>query len=105
MYGYDSHMESATISKLKNNLSAYLRKVRAGHTIVIYDRDVPIARLQRIESKERGADRLELLSAQGVIKAPLRPLLSPKLRSALSAPVGPSAQVLKALQQDRKEDR
>jgi prevent-host-death family protein len=98
-------MEKATIAKLKNNLSAYLRKVRAGHAVVIYDRDVPIARLQRIESTERGADRLALLSAQGVIKAPLRPLLSPKLRSAFSAPAGASAQVLKALQQDRTEDR
>ncbi len=32
-------MEKATISKLKDNLSAYLRKVRAGHAVVIYDRD------------------------------------------------------------------
>jgi prevent-host-death family protein len=102
---YDSYMEEATISKFKNNLSAYLRKVRAGHAVVIYDREVPIARLQRIESTERGADRLALLSAQGLVKAPLRPLLSPKLRAALSSPVGPSAQVLQALLQDRTEDR
>ena len=98
-------MEKATISKLKNNLSAYLRKVRAGHAIVIYDRDVPIARLQRIESTGRGADRLALLSAQGVTRAPLRPLLSAKLRSTLSAPSASAAQVLNALQQDREEDR
>ncbi len=98
-------MEKATIANLRNNLSAYLRKVRAGHAVVIYDRDVPIARLERIESTERGADRLALLSAQGVVKAPLRPLLSPKLRSAFSAPVDASARVLEALQQDRSADR
>ena len=98
-------MEKATISNLKNNLSAYLRKVRAGHAVVIYDRDVPIARLQRIESTERGADRLALLSAQGVTRAPLRPLLSAKLRSSFSVPIAGSAQVLKALKQDRAEDR
>ena len=98
-------MEKATIANLRNNLSAYLRKVRAGHAVVIYDRDVPIARLQRIESTERGADRLALLSAQGVVKAPMRPLLSPKLRSAFSAPVDASARVLEALQQDRSADR
>ena len=44
-------MDKATISKLKNNLSAYLRKVRAGHAVVIYDRDVPIARLERMGSE------------------------------------------------------
>ena len=104
-YGYDGYMEKATVSKLKNNLSAYLRKVRAGHAVVIYDRDVPIARLERIESTGRGADRLALLSAQGVIRPPLRKLLSAKLRSALSTPVAGSAYVLKALQQDRAEDR
>jgi len=43
-------MEKATVSKLKDNLSAYLRKVRAGQSVVIYDRDLPIARLERIES-------------------------------------------------------
>ncbi|TLY58044.1 MAG: type II toxin-antitoxin system prevent-host-death family antitoxin [Gammaproteobacteria bacterium] len=98
-------MEKATVSKLKNNLSAYLRKVRAGHAVVIYDRDVPIARLERIESSGRGADRLTLLRAQGVTRPPLRLLSAEKLRAALSNPVRRSARVLEALQLDRAEDR
>ena len=40
-------MEKATISELKNQLSAYLKKVRSGATVVIYDRDQPIATLRR----------------------------------------------------------
>ncbi|WP_369294471.1 type II toxin-antitoxin system Phd/YefM family antitoxin, partial [Klebsiella pneumoniae] len=36
-------MEKATISELKNRLSAYLKKVRAGHTVLILDRDRPVA--------------------------------------------------------------
>ena len=72
--GYNSHMEKASVSKLKDNLSAYLRKVRAGQSIVIYDRDVPIARLERIESSGRGADRLALLCAQGLTRPPARPI-------------------------------
>jgi prevent-host-death family protein len=98
-------MEKATVSKLKNNLSAYLRKVRAGHAVVIYDRDVPIARLERIESTGRGADRLALLSAQGVTRPPVRPLSKEKLRAALSKPVRRSAGVVDALLLDRAEDR
>ena len=98
-------MEKATVSKLKDNLSAYLRKVRAGHAVVIYDRDVPIARLERIESTGRGADRLALLRAQGVTRPPLRSLSGTKLRASLSNPVPRSARLLDALQLDRTEDR
>src|SRR2546429_3494810 len=98
-------MEKATVSKLKDNLSAYLRKVRAGHAVVIYDRDVPIARLERIESTGSGADRLALLHAQGVTRPPLRILSAAKLRASLSNPIRASARVLEALQLDRTEDR
>jgi prevent-host-death family protein len=98
-------MEKATVSKLKNNLSAYLRKVRAGHAVVIYDRDVPIARLERIESTGRGADRLALLHAQGVARPPVRPLSAEKLRTSLSNPVRGAARVVDALRLDREEGR
>jgi antitoxin (DNA-binding transcriptional repressor) of toxin-antitoxin stability system len=98
-------MEKATVSKLKDNLSAYLRKVRAGQAIVIYDRDVPIARLERIESTGRSADRLTLLHAQGVTRPPLRPMSATKMRAALSKGIGGSAHVLDALRADRAEDR
>jgi antitoxin (DNA-binding transcriptional repressor) of toxin-antitoxin stability system len=98
-------MEKATVSKLKDNLSAYLRKVRAGHAVVIYDRDVPIARLERIESAGRGSDRLALLRAQGVTRPARRPLSAEKLRAALANPVHGSANVVDALRLDRAEDR
>jgi prevent-host-death family protein len=98
-------MEKASVSKLKNNLSAYLRKVRAGHAVVIYDRDVPVARLERIESTGRGADRLALLCARGVTRPPVRPLSAEKLRASLSKPVRRSAGVVDALLLDRAEDR
>lgn len=63
-------MEKATVSKLKDNLSAYLRKVRAGRVVVVYDRDVPIARIERIESSGSDDERLALLEAQGLVKPP-----------------------------------
>jgi len=98
-------VEKATISKLKDNLSAYLRKVRAGHAVVIYDRDVPIARLERIESSGKGSDRLALLRAQGVTRPPLRQRSAAALRAVLAKPLPRSARVLQALQEDRDEDR
>lgn len=47
-------MKSIGIKDLKNNLSSYLEFVKKGETIVIYDRNNPIAEIKKfspIESK------------------------------------------------------
>jgi prevent-host-death family protein len=98
-------MDKATVSKLKDNLSAYLRKVRAGHPVVIYDRDVPIARMERIESSGSGSDRLALLRAQGLTRPPTRPLSASQLRAVLANPLPRHAQVSDALRSERDEGR
>jgi prevent-host-death family protein len=98
-------MEKASISRLKNNLSAYLRRVRAGHSVVIYDRDVPIARLERIESVGAGADRLALLSAQGLTRPPTRPLSPARMRALLALPLPRAADLSQAIVEERAEDR
>lgn len=41
-------MKKARISELKDRLSHYLRFVREGHSVLIYDRDRPIARLEPV---------------------------------------------------------
>ena len=38
-------MKAAKVSELKAKLSAFLSEVRAGDTIIVYDRKTPIARL------------------------------------------------------------
>ena len=38
-------MIRATISELKNGLSAYLRQVKSGETVLVLDRKTPVARL------------------------------------------------------------
>jgi hypothetical protein len=42
----------STISHTKNHLSALLERVQAGETLVILDRDRPIARVERITCPE-----------------------------------------------------
>ena len=98
-------MEKATISRLKNNLSAYLRKVRSGEPVLIYDRDVPIARIERIESSGRGVDRLALLAAQGTTRPAARTLAPRELRALLPRLLPRSAGVLDALLEERAQDR
>jgi prevent-host-death family protein len=41
-------MKSASISTLRNHLSEYLRRVRRGETVLVLDRDRPIARLEPV---------------------------------------------------------
>jgi prevent-host-death family protein len=38
-------MEGVRVAELKAKLSAYLRRVRRGHSVTVLDRDTPIARI------------------------------------------------------------
>lgn len=98
-------MEKASVSNLKNNLSAYLRKVRSGHSVVIYDREVPIARLERIEATGLGSDRLASLHAKGVTRLPLRHGSVAAIVAEMVNPLSHAARLLEAVQEDRSEDR
>jgi antitoxin (DNA-binding transcriptional repressor) of toxin-antitoxin stability system len=95
-------VEKATISQLKNRLSAYLKKVRAGGTVLILDRDTPVARLERVEGGARPADRLARLEKAGLVRRGRRPLRVDRLRAA---PPGARRSVLEALLEERREDR
>jgi len=44
----------AKISEVKARLSAYLRQVRAGETVVVLDRQTPVAQLVPIDAEENG---------------------------------------------------
>jgi hypothetical protein len=45
MYDYHVTMLSVRIADLKSRISEHLRKVRAGWSMTIFDRDTPIARI------------------------------------------------------------
>lgn len=95
-------MEKATISQLKNRLSAYLEKVKAGATVLVLDRDRPVARLERVEAGARPADRIARLERAGLVRRAKRPLHLARLR-----PAPPTARrsVLEALLEERREGR
>ena len=61
-------MLKVTISQLKNSLSAYLKKVRAGQSVLILDRDEPIAVLERVDFDERPDGRLARLTQSGGVR-------------------------------------
>jgi len=95
-------MEKATISELKNRLSAFLAKVKAGQTVLVFDRDEPIARLERVPPEARPDDRLLRLERAGLLRRARAPLPLAELHEP-----GPSAgaSVLQALLEERRESR
>lgn len=95
-------MEKATISQLKNHLSAYLRKVRAGEAIVILDRDEPIARLERVAPKAHPKDRLTRLERSGLVRRSSATLSLEVLRRPVPRP---EKSVVEALLAERREGR
>jgi antitoxin (DNA-binding transcriptional repressor) of toxin-antitoxin stability system len=95
-------VERATISQLKDRLSAYLRKVRSGETILVVDRDEPIARIERIAPGATADARSARLEAAGLVRRGSRPLDVAALRRP--APT-PRASVVGALLEERRDGR
>jgi prevent-host-death family protein len=73
-------MRIASVSSAKNNLSALLQAVRAGQTVLITDRGVPVARLEPVGTSAAGGAALEALVRSGVIGPARRPLSAGALR-------------------------
>ncbi|MFQ5953509.1 MAG: type II toxin-antitoxin system Phd/YefM family antitoxin [Kiloniellales bacterium] len=99
-HGYLGYMEKATISQLKNRLSAYLRKVRAGETVLVLDRDRPIARIERIGGLDDADARLARLEAAGLVSRATAPLPIEVLKAD---PPRSRRSVLAALLEERAE--
>lgn len=65
-------MKNARISELRDGLSDYLARVRKGETVIVYDRDTPIARIEPI-----AAAPAEPGVPDWVIEAERRGIISP----------------------------
>ena len=95
-------MEKATISELKNQLSAYLAKVKAGASVLILDRDKPIARIERVDPAQQGDDRLSRLERAGIIRRGSGTIPLKQLRRA---PPKAKRSLVQALLDEREEGR
>jgi prevent-host-death family protein len=94
-------MEKVSISKLKDQLSAYLKKVQDGQTLLVTDRNKPVARLEPVTAATSAAQRIARLVEQGVVSLPKAPPLSiEEIRQM--RPVAPGARLLEALLEERE---
>jgi prevent-host-death family protein len=63
-------MTTTSLTEAKNNLSKLIKKVRHGESVLILDRNIPVARLEPLPPGSSEADeaRLAELERQGVLK-------------------------------------
>ncbi|MYE00633.1 MAG: type II toxin-antitoxin system prevent-host-death family antitoxin [Alphaproteobacteria bacterium] len=97
-------MIRVTVSEVKNSLSAYLRRVRAGETVLVLDRTTPVARIVPVGggTDKAGDDaRIARLERAGTLSR--RSAESPL--TALEPPVRTDAGILDALLEERFEER
>jgi len=95
-------MTVATITELKNRLSSYIDRVRAGERILIVDRGIPVARLEPAVAPEDDDARLLRLVRKGIVtlgkgRIPDEILDQPPPRTRRS--------VVEALLEERREGR
>lgn len=61
-------MKKASITDTKNNLSRLIDEVKSGTTILILDRDKPVARLEPVAAdSDTNSDRIARLVRQGLV--------------------------------------
>ena len=96
-------MKNARISELRDKLSEYLARVRKGETVIVYDRDTPIARIEPIPAEPEGTPDWVLDAYRRGIATP------PRIRDGakLPAPQKPKKPVglLEALLEERRTGR
>lgn len=98
-------MKTATVSQAKNHLSELLARVKRGESVLILERDRPIARLEPVEwASRRDEERLVELERRGVLRRPRR---RPGRDFLATLPPAPkvAADVLGALLAERDEGR
>jgi prevent-host-death family protein len=96
-------MQTATVVRLKTELSRYLRLVKGGDEIIVTERGVAVARLVPIPKARGALESLRDLERQGLIRLgsgrlPRDFWLLPRARD-------PRAAVLKALLEERDTGR
>jgi len=95
-------MQTVNIAELKNNLSAYLKKVKNGEELIVKDRNRPVARLAPLAAGEDLDAEEEALVAAGLMRLPVKEKSDDFL--ALPAPQVALADIQAVIRAERDED-
>jgi prevent-host-death family protein len=99
-------MKTATISEAKSKLSQLIDWVKAGETVLITDRDVPVAKLESVQRPAEGEvhGRIERLVRAGLARGPVKPLSKDFFKRKRPVPKN-GASLVQALLDEREEGR
>jgi prevent-host-death family protein len=97
-------MERVSISRLKDQLSAYLKKVQDGQTLLVTDRSKPVARLEPVTQAASETQRIARLVEQGIVSLPKAPPLGIEEIRRMR-PAAPGARLLEALLEERESGK
>ena len=96
-------MKRASITETKNSLSRLLDEVRRGETILITERNVPVARIEPVRGSAGAKDdRLAALIGEGIVSPPDHALDVSALRAEPLPKLVNAGSALKALLADRE---
>lgn len=100
-------MKKANISQIKNSLSAYIDMVRHGETVLIMDRNHPVALLQPAHSDARldPSGRLSRLERAGMLRGAQHPMPDQSILDTVPPGGADEPSVLAALLAEREEGR
>jgi prevent-host-death family protein len=93
-------MKTATITEVKNQLSAIIDRVRAGESVIVTDRGQPVATIEPVRADADDAARLVRLERSGIVRPASKP--PPPLPTELP---GAKASAVEALIDERRSGR
>jgi len=99
-------MKTASVTETKNDLSGLLRHVKAGKSVLILDRNIPVARLEPVAPYQLPDEqRLLSLERRGLIRRPKKSGSIVELLAKLPFPKLPAGtSAVAALLADREDD-
>jgi len=95
-------MKTESISSAKNRLSALIKRVQRGDSILITDRGVPVAKLVPVQLGAGVPPRIIALAQQGLARLPKEPPTADWLDLPWPE-VGPGPSVVDLLLEERRE--
>jgi prevent-host-death family protein len=97
-------MKTATITEIKNGLSAVIDRVRAGETVVVTDRGIPVARIEPVHGHAVPGARRARLERAGLLRTGTRPLPAAFVGTRRPT-LAPGASAVQAVLDERRESR
>ncbi len=97
-------MKKASITEVKNNLSALIDGVKGGSPVLIVDRGRPVARLEPVNGVPSDGSRLARLVRDGIVR-PARRAMPKALLAARPPRSKPGVSGVRALLDERRQGR